>query len=106
MKRTFRMILVGRGRSEGGHDGIADELLDRATGIGDLGRHSVVEPVEQGARSLSVLGARERRRAHEVGEKNRCELPLLDGGPRRLFGECSAALQAELCALWVLGAAA
>ena len=106
MKRTLRMVLIGRGRSEGGHDGIADEFLDRATGISDLGRHSLVEPVEQGSRSLSVLGVRKLRRADEVGEKNRCKLPLLDGGPRRLFGECSAALQAELCALGVLGAAA
>ncbi len=106
MKRTFRMILVGRRRSEGGHDGIADEFLDRATRVGDLARHRVVEPVEQDARSLSVLGVRERSRAHEVSEKNRCKLPLLDGLPRRLFGECSAALQAELCALGVLGAAA
>ena len=70
------MILLRRGRTEGRHDGVADELLDRSAGVGDLGRHRVVEPVEQGARSLRVLGSRELRGAHQVGEEDRRKLPL------------------------------
>ena len=87
------MILLRRGRTEGGHDCVAGELLDRSAGVGDLGRHRVVEPIEQGTRPLGVLGIRERRRADEVCEEDRCELPLLDLLGR--FGDRAATAGAE-----------
>ena len=93
MKRALRMILLGRGRTEGCHDGVTDEFLDRAAGVGDLGRHGVVEPVEQRARSLSVLGVRQRRRADEVSEEDRRKLPLF--GQLRWLGDRVTAAGAE-----------
>jgi hypothetical protein len=76
VQRALRVILLRRGRAEGRHDGIADELLDRSARVGDLRRHRVVEAVEQGARSLRILRAGELRRAHEIREEHGRKLPL------------------------------
>ena len=77
VQRALCVILLRGRRTEGRHHGIADELLDRAAGAGDLGRHRVVEAVQQGARSLRILRTGELRRAHQVGEQHGGELPLL-----------------------------
>ena len=101
VERTLRVILLCRGRTEGCHDRVADELLDRPAGVVDLGRHRVVEAVEEGARALRVLRVRELGRADEVGEENGRELPLLarlDGSRERVrtAGTEPSALQERL----------
>jgi hypothetical protein len=77
MKRTLRVIFLRGGRAECCHDCIPDELLDRPAGAFDLGRHGVVETVEESARALWVLCPCELCRADEVGEEDCRQLPLL-----------------------------
>ena len=68
MQGTIDLILLRCRRTEDCDHRVADELLDRPSRLGDLGRHPVVEAVEQRARPLCILGVRNRRRTYEVGE--------------------------------------
>ena len=76
MQSPLGVVLVCRWSAEAGHHGVADELLDRPAGTIDLGRHRVVEAVEESARALGIRSAGERGRADQVGEENRCQLAL------------------------------
>ena len=72
------MVLECRGRTEHGHHGIADEFLDRtARGI-DLGRHRVVEPVEEEPCALRVLLGAKLCRTDQIGEEDGRKLSLLN----------------------------
>ena len=72
------------------HDGVARELLDRSSSGLDLGRHRVVETVEELAGSLRILSA-QLGRADEIREENRRELPLFPGRKPRLLGPAGGA---------------
>ena len=54
----LRVILVRRRRAEGGHYGVADELLDRPARSLNLVSHGVVEAVEQDTGALRILRPR------------------------------------------------
>jgi hypothetical protein len=82
-ERPFGVVLVGGGRAEHRHDGVAGELLDGPAGLPDFGRHRVVEAVEERSRPFGVLGVRTGGGAHEVSEEDGCELAF-DAGLRRL----------------------
>jgi hypothetical protein len=73
-ERPLGVVLVGGGRTEHGHDGVAGELLDGAAGLSDFGRHRFVEAVEEGARPFGVLGVRKGRVADEVSKEDGREL--------------------------------
>ena len=83
MERALGVILLGDGRAEDRHDCVADELLDRATRLVDLGGERVVQTLEQRARLLGVLAGHELRRADHVGEENGHHLPVAAGQGRR-----------------------
>ncbi len=71
------MVLECSRRSEGSHDRVSRELFDRSTRPLNLVGHRLVKAVETSSNALGVLVPGERRRADEVGEENRDELPLL-----------------------------
>src|SRR5262249_39093058 len=82
-------------RAEHGHHGVADELLDRAAALLDLLAQPRVVRHEDRAHVLRVAALGHRRRADEIGEQDRDDLPLLasrHGGsvnaalPERMFG--------------------
>src|SRR5262245_16178246 len=56
VERPLGVVLMGGGNTEHCHDGVADELLDGAPRLPDLGRHRIVEAVEQCSRPFGVLG--------------------------------------------------
>ena len=77
--RPLGVVLVGDRRAPDGHDGVADELLDRPAVAGD---HLAgdLEVAGQGVADLlgvALLG--ERREPDEVGEEHRDVPPLGDG---------------------------
>ena len=57
VERPLGMVLVRGRRAERRHDGVADELLDRAARAVDLGGHRVVEAVEHRARRSGSCAA-------------------------------------------------
>ena len=87
VKRALGMVLERSRCTERRHHGVADELLDRPAGVLDLGRHGVVEAVEQHACALGILRVGEPGRADEVSEEDSRELALL-GGHRPLLEGC------------------
>jgi hypothetical protein len=58
VQRALGVILQRVRSSERSHHCIAGELLDGASGVGDLGGHRLVEPVERDPRSLGILRRR------------------------------------------------
>ena len=77
MQRALDVILLRDGDTEGRHDRIAGELLDRAPGGGDLLCHGVVEALEHRPYSLGILrAAPNSRRAGQIGEDDGRELAL------------------------------
>jgi hypothetical protein len=76
VESALGVILLGDRRAERRHDRVADELLDRPTGLLDLLGHGVVEPDQQGTRPLRILLA-ELRRPDEVGEEHGRHLAFL-----------------------------
>ena len=79
------IVLLGHGRAPDGHHRIADELLDDASVPPDDVGGDLEVPGKEVAHLLGVAVLRERREAHEVGEKHRDEPPL-DGDCRRSTG--------------------
>ena len=67
------VVLVRLRDAEGGHDGVARELLDLPAVRLDAARHLVEEPGHAPAHDLGVARGDERRRVDEVDEQNRCE---------------------------------
>ena len=49
------VVLLGSGHAEGSHDGVPDELLHGPARSFDLGRHRLVEAVEEEPRALRIL---------------------------------------------------
>ena len=96
------IVLVGHGRAEDGHYGVADELLHRAAVPLDLAGDAFVVGAERGAHVLGVRLVGAGREADEVDEEHGDDLALL-AGRRRL--ERRAAGEAEARALRVLLAA-
>jgi hypothetical protein len=74
----LRIVLVRDRRAEDGHDGIADELLDRAAVTLEFGAKSCVIGGERCAHVLRVPSLGLRGRADEVGEQNRHDLALFE----------------------------
>ena len=77
MECTLGVVFKGVRCTEGGHDRVTDELLDRPAGALDFLGHRAVKAIEQNPRPLRILGTGECRRADEVGEQHRRQLPLL-----------------------------
>ena len=98
---ALRVVLVRDGGAEDGHHRVADELLDRATVPLELGPELRVIRREGGADVLGVETLGACRRADEVGEEDRHDLPLLARGAG-CGRERSAAHPAEAEALGVL----
>jgi Adenylate and Guanylate cyclase catalytic domain len=69
-ERSLGVVLLGGGRTEHGHDGVAGELLDSPAGLPDFRRHGFVEAVEERSRAFGVLGVRKGGGADEVSEKD------------------------------------
>ena len=89
-----RVVFVQMRDPEHSHDGIADELLDRAAMALQGHTHLVEVPADRAPQRLGIKPLAERRRAGEVGEDDGHCLPEL---PRRSRGqECRSTLTAEL----------
>ncbi len=67
---TFGVVLSRDGSAPDGHDGVADELLDRAAVPADHGAGGLEVPRQDVANLLGVLRLRERREPDEVGEEH------------------------------------
>ena len=68
--RPQRVVLVQLGDAEDGHDGIADELLDRAAVPLEHERHLLEEAGHHAAQRLRVEPLTERRRIRDVREQD------------------------------------
>ena len=73
---AFGVILERLWGSEGGHHGIAGELLDRPAGSRDLLGHRVVEPLQPSAGPFGILVVCQSSRSGEIGEQDGGELAL------------------------------
>ena len=91
------------GCSEDGHDGISDELLDRAAEALDVCLDALVVRPEGRADVLRVGAVGTIREADEIDEEHRDDLPFLSCGNLRL--QRLTAGQAEPCSFRVLLAA-
>ena len=70
------VVLVRERHAEGGHDGVAGELLDRAAVRDDAVRDLVEEAADAPADDLGIGVGDELRRGDEVDEEHGCELAL------------------------------
>ena len=76
MERALGVILL-RGRcAEDGHDGVADELLDRSPVRADAPRGALEEPVDLAADDLRIGRGDEPRGVDDVDEEDGRELPF------------------------------
>ena len=73
--RAQRVVLVHRGRAEGGQHGITDELPDGAAVLLDGVAHRLVVAGHDPAEALGVEPFRQRGRADDVGEHDRDRPP-------------------------------
>jgi len=78
-ERTQRIVPMGDGRGEEGHDGIADMLVHITTVLGDDRIGAGIESFDQPAEVLGIKPGRERSEAAEIGEEDG-HLPTLTGG--------------------------
>ena len=101
--RTLCVVLVRGGCSEDGHDGISDELLDRAAEALDVCLDALVVRPEGRADVLRVGAVGTVREADEIDEQHRDDLPFLSCG--NLRRQRLTAGQAEACSFRVLLAA-
>ena len=76
LQRPLGVVLLGHRGAEDRDDRVADELLDRPAAERDLGFHRVVEALEEVSRVLGIELGTHRRRADEIGEQERRQLPL------------------------------
>jgi hypothetical protein len=74
------VVLVRRGRSEQGHDGVADELLHRAPAAFELPPEARVVGGEERLHVLGIELLRAGREADEVREQDGDDLALLQAG--------------------------
>jgi len=74
---TLGIVLVGDGRAEGSHDGVADELLDRAPEVLDRLLHARVVGVEPRPDVLGIRAIGAGGETDEVDEEDRDDLALL-----------------------------
>ena len=81
--RAHGVVLVEHREAEDGHHGVADELLDHAAVPLELGAHRVEVARHHLAQRLRVEPLAHARRALEVGEDDRHDLPHLLWGRRR-----------------------
>ena len=70
------VVLVRVRDPEGGHDGVAGELLDRAAVRLDAARDAVEEGRHAAPRDLRILAGDELGRRDQVGEQDRRQLPF------------------------------
>ena len=70
------VILVRDGRPEEGHDAVAEELVDRALVLVDLGQHQLESARHDGVHVLRIQPLGERREARHVDEEDRDLLAL------------------------------
>jgi hypothetical protein len=79
-----RVILVGEGGAEEGHDPVAHDLVDRPLVAVDRFHHPFEDRIEDGAGFLGVAVSKEFHGALKVGEEH-CHLLALafERGPRR-----------------------
>ena len=96
VERSVRVVAVGHRQAEHGHDRVADELLHRAARALDLGPHTAQVGVDHLLQTLSVEALSEGRRADQVGEQDRYDLPLLE---RDLRLDRLSAFRAEASAI-------
>jgi hypothetical protein len=99
-QRSLRVVLVRDGSPVHRHDGIADELLDRAAEAFDLAAHPIVIAGEGPADVLGIGPIGAGRELHEVAEQDRDDLAFLArtrSGPDR-----GATGSAELCGVGVV----
>jgi hypothetical protein len=73
--RTERVVLVHDGDAERGHDGVADELLDRAAVTLEHVPAGFVVARPHGAQRLGIEALTQRRRVRDVAEDKRDGLP-------------------------------
>jgi hypothetical protein len=88
--RAHRVVLVGEGRAEEGHDPVAHHLVDGALVAMDRLHHPLEDGIEQRPRLFGVAISEQLHGALEVGEQDRDLLALaFEGGLRRedLLGE-------------------
>ena len=100
--RAQGVVLVCLGHAEHGQHGVADELLDGAPVTLERPSHLVEVREHQAPNRLRVDPLAHRRRAREIAEDERRELPPLRGGGR----EGTAAVAAVVEALGILPTAA
>ena len=68
---TLGVVLVGDGGAEDGEQPVADDLVDTAAEVGDVGGQALEEAVDQVLDLLGVAAFGEGGEAHEVGEQDR-----------------------------------
>ena len=101
--RAQRVVLVEPGQPEDGHHGVADELLDHAAVPLELAPHRVEVARHHLAERLGVERLAEARRALQVREDDRHDLPRLLRRP--CLGELRPAREAKPRNVRVLDAA-
>ena len=88
---TLGIVLVRDRRAEQGHDGVADELLDRTAVVFELGAKPRIERRQERADILRIEALGSRCEPDQVGEENADDLALL-AGRGRVGGHHGAAL--------------
>jgi len=86
LQRPLGVVLLGHRGAEDRDDRVADELLHRPAAERDLGFHRVVEALEEVSRVLGIELGTHRRRADEIGEQDRRQLPLHRSRTALLYG--------------------
>jgi hypothetical protein len=88
--RSYRVVLMGNGRSEQCHDPVAHDLIDRALIAMDRFHHVLENRVEHPTGFLGVTVGQQLHRAFEIGKKHGDMLALAlerTSGGENLLGE-------------------
>ncbi len=93
------VVFVSHRRTEQGHDGVADDLVDAAAEGLDVDHHLLEAGVDQVLHPLGIVGLRQRSEAHQVGEEHRDDPPFVAAQPQVL-----PTFRAEACAVGNRGA--